>query len=449
MKRAKYGASVGGQLQRYSKLAGRSPAHAPPGSSSPDLAGLDLPARRQLPRVGLFPEAAVPPPEDAASLAVAAAVAAATAGGSGQVAPFAAASPSRGAAAAVPQPQRQQRLRSSIEGSGAQLLLLGGSGDRAGGLGRAPSSASAQARAAAGRLPPSGTWLNRRNAWLRRFLRNCSENVEVPDVLAREPLSRRWVAPPMLLQPFVPRDVEEGEEGEEEEEGEESEEEGDDVVDGDKGSPPASPGTPAVLRRTVSLPPSISGQLSEELLSAEDVIAALAPRRGPPSAAIRRQSEAGCSDADLLQRLLIPPGEPGGRGFGDLGDIEAAIGDEEAGAGGYSGGRSSDGSSVGTAPGRHHHTVARVWAAGATPERVIHGEDRTISRSRSRRPRRRQQRGGEGLSAGWARLPKRLLLLLLACWSAYLALQVRGGTNCWDYAHELSPPPAAIHCFEF
>ena len=292
---------------------------------------------------------------------------------------------------------------SVIASSGAERLLLGGppAGAEASALGRPPPLPFARhQRPGRGVMyPPSGgAWVNRRNAWLRRFLDNCSEQVDVPQVIGFERRYKGHWDAAALLQPLMLHegDEEEGGQGRLEEE-EEEESRG-----GGNAAPTEGPPSPArVLRRTLSTPERRS---VPHFLSVEDMAAALAPRRrgAAVAAAAVRQGHAAIHGEEELLR------ETGGGSSGNRLDHDG-------------GGDGTD----------RHMAGAPVSAEAAAGVKVSLGAAVAAAAAGAEPQRPRKLHGGGlaatlamHLSAGWARIPKQLLVLLLVCWMAYLALQV-------------------------
>ena len=359
-----------------------------------------------------------------------------------------------GAASLEGQPRNEQPdvsghpatlLRPSvIASSGAERLLLGGppAGAEASALGRSPPlPPSRHQRPGRGAVypppPPPGAWVNRRNAWLRRFLDNCSEQVDVPQVIGFERKSRGHWDAAALLQPLMLH------EGDEEEGGqgrvEELEEPGDGgKADEEQPSPDRMP-----IRRTLSTPERPS---DTHFLSAEDMAAALAPRRrgAAVAAAAARQGHAAIfGEEDLLRetgegsRLDHDGGRDGTR-RGELFGIQAM--DVEAGP--PFGVDQGDHGRTPLVRGNRREVGVRVSAEAAACVKVSVGPAAAAAGAEPQRP---QKSLGGGLAAtlaahlsgGWARIPKQLLVLLLVCWMAYLALQVgiqmpRCAGNRWE-----------------
>ena len=336
---------------------------------------------------------------------------------------------------------------SVIASSGAERLLLGGppAGAEASALGRTlPLPPSRHQRQGRGTVyPPSGgAWVNRRNAWLRRFLDNCSEQVDVPQLIGFERGTRGHWDAAALLQPLMQHEGDEEEGGQGRAEEEEAEEESRGRGHAVPAEEPRPPSPDRVLRRTLSTPERRS---ETHFLSAEDMATALAPRRrgAAVAAAAARQGHAAIRGEDELLRETarsssgIRLDHDGGRDgtiHGGLFGIQAM--DVEAGP--------PFGGDHGRAPlvrGDRREVGLPASAKAAAGVQVSVGPAAAAAAATGVEPQPPRKSLGGGfaatlaahLSAGWARIPKQLLVLLLVCWMAYLALQVGIQTMCgWE-----------------
>jgi uncharacterized membrane protein YfcA len=289
----------------------------------------------------------------------------------------------------------ESQLTSSIVSSAAQQLLIGvgrsGSPFEAALLGSinshvVPGSSVSGMGASATRGP---AWVNRRNAWMTGFLRNCSEHVEVESMAIQ-----RHVFIPMPM-PTLKEVYEEGEIQNPAA-----------VLHGEKAYLQPVHGihqtaeSPRLankssmssehwrLKRSSSMP----CQHYEPLLCAQDMAEALAPRRVHHLDAEHRRQTAGYTDEDLLQLIVKEASTVPVEGRHHIAG-KTFYNDDD--------GFSTVGLGL-TMPAEHTSISAEATA---------HGQ-RTAWKMRSY------------LVNGWNLIPKRVVMLLGLCWLTYVALQL-------------------------
>ena len=328
----------------------------------------------------------------------------------------------------------------SIVGSGAWALLVGRHKPVAEDQPGANSSNIYRGQRSNVRRGPGGlsrgaaphAWMNRRNAWMERFLDNCSEGV-----WGSQNPAQRWKTGDYRMlpsgqqlatsqaEPHHPSDKLEvhhqekhcailGRANERNFEGVRGSTEGNSgSMEGDSiGASALCPqrDKPRLLQRTFSMPSLRSSD--KGLLTEEDLAEALIPRQqawarhrasgravssgagGPPQ-----------SDEDLIRALEEGPASRAGEHYPLLGAfVQNDRGREKADVTGAIGQEVAEDSEIET---------------GFIPKSSVDSQRHQLTRPLQR------------TFSGWSLVPKKFLLLLLTCWAVYLALQV--GCQLYGY----------------